>query len=79
MVTKRQNIVQLQSGLLKFKDGRESLEDDPRSRRPQTTHTTKNIELKSLFYEFFNTTAVVHLGYVEKGTPLLVNTIRKIV
>ena len=27
-----------------FKDGRESLEDDPRSGRPQTTYTAENIE-----------------------------------
>ena len=27
-----------------FKDGRESLEDDPRSGRPQTSYTAENIE-----------------------------------
>ena len=27
-----------------FKEGRERLEDDPRSRRPQTTYTAENIE-----------------------------------
>ena len=27
-----------------FKDGRESLEDDPRSGRPQTTYAAENIE-----------------------------------
>lgn len=28
-----------------FKEGRESLEDDPRSGRPRTAHTAENIEL----------------------------------
>ena len=44
MVIKRQNLLQLPSGLLNLKMV-ESLEDDPRLGRPQTTYTVENIEL----------------------------------
>ena len=42
MVTKRQNTVAKWAA--QFKDGRESLEDDPRSERPKTMNTAENIE-----------------------------------
>ena len=43
---------------------------------PRPVVRRDRFEPKSMLYVFFKTTDIVYLGYVEKGTPLLVNTMR---